>query len=295
MMRAGELHLLLCGVDYAVQKKRCSVKKSILALLIAVCSLSLFACHDKYDGASHAVEIKVGTIAGPETQLMQVAAKEAKSEYNLDVKIVVFSDYIQPNTALNDGDLDANMFQHKPYLDEQRIQHKYQLTIAGKTFVYPMGLYSSRYQTLNDIPADIRVAIPNDPTNEGRALLLLQKAGLIKLKAKVGLHALPKDIASNPKRFQFVELDAADLPRAFQEVGLAVINTNYAIPAGLLPSKDALFLEDKGSPYANLIVVRKADKDQLWVKELRDSFQSTAVQDEAKKLFQGEAIPAWDS
>lgn len=265
--------------------------KNIFLTFIVMLSVTLVSCHQEDDAATNI--IKVGTIAGPETKLMQVAAKVAKEQYDLNVKIIVFSDYIQPNAALDDGSLDANMFQHKPYLDAQVEQHDYQITTAGKTFVYPMGIYSARYQTLDAVTEESRVAIPNDPTNEGRALLLLQQAGLIQLKEEAGLQAEPGDIVSNPKQLHFIELDAADLPRAFQEVGLAVLNTNYAIPAGLLPSKDALFLEDKDSLYANLIVVRKADAEKEWVQELVASFQSEAVQQKAYALFQGEAIAAW--
>jgi len=276
-------------------------------LVIAVWALIaclLTACHDDEQSSGPNEQtskqemvqaIRVGTIAGPETELMQAAAAVAKAQFDLDVKMIVFSDYIQPNEALNQGDLDANMFQHKPYLDEQSAEHHYQLAIAGKTFVYPMGLYSSRYKTLAEIPTHTRVAIPNDPTNEGRALLLLQKSGLITLKAEAGLKATVQEIAKNPKQLQFVELDAANLPRAFADVGLAVINTNYAIPAGLVPSQDAIVLEDKDSPYANLIVVRQADKDQPWVHELVKAFQSPQVADKAKQLFQDQAIPAWET
>ncbi len=134
-------------------------------------------------------ELKVGTISGPETELMQTAAKVAKDKYGLNIKIVEFSDYIEPNAALNDGSIDANMFQHQPFLDQQIKDRNYKLIAVGKTFVYPMGIYSTRLKTIGQIPSSGVIAIPNDPSNEGRALLLLQQAGLIKLKKSAGLYA----------------------------------------------------------------------------------------------------------
>lgn len=266
-----------------------SVLKKTLAsgLCVFFCIAGLTACGDD------AQTIKVGTIAGPETELAHVAAAVAAKEFGLKVKIVTFTDYLQPNTALNEGELQANVFQHAPYLNEQIKSHHYELTAVGKTFIYPMGIYSTHYRSLAKVPANAQVAIPNDPTNEGRALLLLQNARLITLAPNVASQATLHDIIDNPKHFSFVELDAAQLPRAFGDVALAVLNTNYAIPAGLLPSKDALFIENNQSPYANLIVVRKADSNQPWVKSLVAAFNSSAVKDKANALFQGQIIVAF--
>lgn len=263
------------------------MKKTLVACALAFCTTFLAGCHD--DDKT----IKIGTIAGPETELAEVAAKIAEKQYGLKIKIIAFTDYLQPNSALNDGQLQANVFQHTPYLNEQVKSRGYDLYIAGKTFVYPMGIYSENYHTLAEIPENSQIAIPNDPTNEGRALLLLQQAGLITVSAQAGLQATPRDITSNPKHFTFTLLDAAQLARAYQDIAVAVINTNYAIPAGLLPSKDALFIEDKNSPYANLIVIRTQDKDKPWVKELVSSFQSKAVVDKADELFKGQVVAAF--
>lgn len=264
-----------------------SIKRTLSLTALAFCTAFLAGCHD--DDKT----ITIGTIAGPETQLAEVAAQVAQERYGLHIKIVAFTDYIQPNAALNDGDLQANVFQHAPYLNEQVATYHYKLEAAGKTFVYPMGIYSKTYHNLSGLPDGSQVAIPNDPTNEGRALLLLEKAGLITLSPEAGLKATPHDITSNPKQLEFVELDAAQLARAYQDADLAVINTNYAISAGLLPSKDALFIEDKESPYANLIVVRTKDMNQPWVKELVNSFQSEKVVNEANEIFQGQVVPAF--
>jgi D-methionine transport system substrate-binding protein len=264
-----------------------TIKTSFTVVALAFCTTLLTGCHDDDN------TIKIGTMAGPETELAEVAAQVAEKQYGLHIKIVTFSDYLQPNAALNDGSLQANAFQHEPYLNEQIATYHYNLIIAGKTFVYPMGIYSSSYHSLNDMPDNSQVAIPNDPTNEGRALLLLQTAGLITLPSLTDLNATPRDIVNNPKHLAFVELDAAQLARAYKDITLVVMNTNYAVPAGLYPSRDALFIENKNSPYANLIVIREADMDQPWVKPLVEAFHSPAVVDKAEELFQGQAVAAF--
>lgn len=264
-----------------------SIKKSLTTSVFAVLTMFLVGCHD--DDKT----IKIGTIAGPETELAEVAAKVAEKRYGLHIKVVTFSDYLQPNAALDSGALQANVFQHTPYLNEQVAVHHYDLAIIGKTFVYPMGIYSAHYKSLDAIPDNSQVAIPNDPTNEGRALLLLQQAGLITISSEAGLIPSEQDITANPKKLDFVELDAAQLARAYQDISVAVINTNYAIPGGLLPSRDALFVENKETPYANLIVVRSADTNKPWAKELVDSFNSQAVLDKANELFQGQIVAAF--
>lgn len=261
-----------------------SIRKGLTTSVFAVLTMILSGCHD--DDKT----IKIGTIAGPETELAQVAADVAEKRYGLHIKIVTFTDYLQPNRALSDGALQANVFQHKPYLNDQLDMYHYHFDIAGKTFVYPMGIYSAHYHSLSELPDNSQVAIPNDPTNEGRALMLLQHAGLIKLASAASLKATENDVTSNPKHLEFVELDAAQLARAYQDIALAVINTNYAIPGGLLPSRDALVVEDEHSPYANLIVIRSQDSGKPWVKELVDAFHSQEVVDKANQLFQGEVV-----
>lgn len=238
--------------------------------------------------------LKVGTIAGPETQLMEVAKKVAMSCYGLNVKIITFSDYNIPNTALEDGSISANMFQHLPYLQAQNKARGLHLVSVGKTFVYPMGIYSNKITSLNQLQTGAKVAVPNDPSNEARALLLLQKAKLIQLKPDAGVLATPADIAKNPKQLKFTALDAAQLPRALSDVSIAVINTNYAIPAGLTPSK-ALFAESKDSPYANVVAARQDDKDSIKVKELVAALHSKEVLAASEKIFADGAIPAWNT
>lgn len=236
--------------------------------------------------------LMVGTIAGPETELVKVAGEVAEKRYGLTVKIVEFNDYNLPNEALQDGSLDANVYQHLPYLKAAMQAHGYQLEVMGKTFIYPAGIYSKKYNSLSQLPKQALIALPNDPSNEARALLLLQKAGLITLK-KDPKNTTPQDIASNPKHLKFKELDAAQLPRILDDVDAAIINTTYAIPAGLTPSRDALFTEDKNSPYANLIVVRKNNDKKAQLEELVKALNSSEVKQKANELFGDGAISAW--
>ena len=267
--------------------------KKLRILLITAC---LCACSPKEKTQTENNTIRVGTIAGPETSLMEVAAATAQKKYGLTVVIVTFNDYIQPNIALAEGSLDANMFQHKPYLDEQiRIGH-YALTPVAVLFTYPMGIYSKKITSLAQLNHGGLVGIPNDPTNEGRALLLLQQANIIQLKPTAGFTATPADIILNPRKLRFKELDAALLPRALDNLDIAIINTTYAAAAKLSPAKDALYLESKKSPYANILVVRTQDATKKTVLELIDALHSDEVVKKAQELFPGgAAVPAWDN
>lgn len=262
--------------------------KNFLLVLLALSALALSACTHHENKNPNLV--RVGTIAGPETQLMTVAKKVALEKFGLHVKIIQFTDYNMPNQALADNQLDANAFQHYPYLLSQIKAHGYLFASVGDTFLYPMGLYSRTVKQLSDLPVGAKIAIPNDPSNEARALMLLQKAGLIGLKANVTINATMLDIMSNPKHFKIIELDAAQIPRVLKDVSLAAINTNYATPAGLSPVKNALYAEKTNSPYMNLIVARAADKNETKIKELVEAYQSEPVLLEAKKLFGDAAI-----
>jgi len=254
---------------------------SIVALILA-----LVAC-----GKPSPNTLAVGTISGPETELVEVAQKVALERYGLTIKIIEFNDYNLPNEALQDGSLDANVYQHQPYLEAAIKAHGYTLKAVGKTFIYPTGIYSSKLTSLRQLPNNAVIALPNDPSNEARALLLLKKANLITLKNTTQRSV--QDIAKNPKHLRFKELDAAQLPRVLPDVDAAIINTTFALPAGLRPSRDALFLEDKHSPYANLIVVRdnntKPEQLALFVKAMN----SKEVKDKAHELFGDAAVAAW--
>lgn len=261
--------------------------KSLLISLICLC---LTACSPKHRPDN---ELIVGTIAGPETELMEVAKKVAKQQYGLDIKIVTFEDYVMPNLALAEGALDANMFQHQPYLDIVIEKKHYPFTVIAKMFIYPMGVYSQRYRHISNLPEGAVIGIPNDPSNQARALRLLAKAGLIQIADHNDFQITPKNLIANPHNFHFKEISAAQLPRLLSELDAAVINTNYAIPAGLKPSRDAILLEDKDSPYANLVVVRTSDKDKPQLKDFVEALHSPEVTDKAASLFDHQAIQAW--
>lgn len=253
---------------------------------IALLAISLIACNKPSPNT-----LTIGTISGPETDLVDVAKDVALNKYGLTIKIVEFNDYNLPNEALQDGSLDANVYQHLPYLKAAIKAHGYDLDVLGKTFLYPAGIYSSKYKSMNALPKQAIIAIPNDPSNEARALLLLQKAGLITLKKTD--NATTADIVANPGQIIIKELDAAQLPRILQDVDAAVINTNYAVPAGLSPTRDALFHEGKNSPYANLIVIRHNTNKKPQLEQFVKALQSREVSDKAKELFGDAAIPAW--
>ncbi|WP_174802616.1 MetQ/NlpA family ABC transporter substrate-binding protein [Martelella limonii] len=237
-------------------------------------------------------KIIVGVTPGAHEEILEQVQKLAK-EKGLDVEIATFSDYVVPNQALNDGDLDLNSFQHVPYLDNQVADRGYDLTAVGKTIITPMGIYSEKVESLDDIPDNARIAIPNDPTNGGRALLLLQDKGLIKLADGVGLKATPLDIVENPKNIDILELDAAQLPRVLNDVSVAAINTNYALDAGLDPIADSIAIESADSPYANVIVARTEDADADWVKQFVEIYQSDDIRNFIEKTYGGAVVPVF--
>jgi D-methionine transport system substrate-binding protein len=248
--------------------------------------ISLIACNKPSPNT-----LVIGTIAGPETEVIQTAKEVAENKYGLTIKIVEFNDYNLPNEALQDGSLDLNIYQHLPYLKAAILAHGYNLQAIGRTFVYPMGIYSKKFKSLQDLPEKSIIAVPNDPSNEMRAFLLLQDAHLITLK-NTTQSGVP-EIATNPKNLQFKEMDAAQLARALPDVAAAVINTTFALPAGLSPSHNALFTESKDSPYANIIVIRKDTQKRPQLELLVKALNSEEVKEKAKNLFGDSAIPAW--
>ena len=233
--------------------------------------------------------IKVGVTAGPHAQILE-QVKKAAAKDGLTIQVVEFSDYVQPNAALAAGDLDANSYQHKPYLDQQLADRGYKFSSVASTVTFPIGIYSKKIKALDELKAGARVGIPNDPTNGGRVLLLLQEQGLIKLKPSAGLKATPLDVADNPKKLRFVELDAAQLPRSLDDLDAAAINTNYALVAGLNPSKDAIAVEGPKGPYANILVVRTADQAQPWVAKFVKAYRSAEVRAFIQSEFKGSVV-----
>ena len=264
--------------------------KKILTIAAAASALVLSGCGEKEADTS---KIKVAVIAGAEAQVAEVAAKIAKEKYNLDVELVTFTDYVTPNAATDDGSVDINAFQHKPYLDQQIADRGYKLTIAGNTFVYPIAGYSKQVKSVDEIAEGARIAVPNDPTNLGRSLLLLEAQGLIKLAEGVGLTATVRDVVENPKNIEIVELEAPQLPRSLDDVALAIINTTYASSINLTPEKDGIFVEDKESPYVNLIVAREDNVNAENVKNFVKAYQTEEVYTAASEIFNGGVVKGW--
>lgn len=236
--------------------------------------------------------IKVGVTGGPHAQIMEFVKKVAEKD-GLKIQVIEFSDYIQPNAALASGDLDANSYQHLPYLDAQIKDRGYKFTQVGNTVTFPMGVYSKKVKTLAELKEGARIGVPNDPTNGGRALLVLQTQGLFKLKPNAGLKATPLDIIDNPKKIKIVELDAAQLPRSLPDLDAAVINGNYAESAGLNPTKDAIAVEDAKGPYANVIAIREQDKNQAWVAKLVKAYHSPEVKQFITTQFKNSVVVSW--
>ncbi|SHO54727.1 MetQ/NlpA family lipoprotein [Vibrio quintilis] len=264
--------------------------KSLLTIITAASALVLSGCGEK---TADNQKIKVGVMAGAEAQVAEVAKKVAKDKYDLDVELVTFTDYVTPNAALDDGSVDVNAFQHKPYLDQQIADRGYKLAIAGNTFVYPIAGYSKEVKSVDEIKEGSRIAVPNDPTNLGRSLLLLQKQGLIKLRENVGLKATVQDIVENPKNIDVVELDAAQLPRSLDDVTVAIINNSFASQIDLSPNKDGIFVEDKDSPYVNLIVAREDNVNNENVKNFVKAYQTEEVYQAAMKTFKDSVVKGW--
>ncbi|MHC1758053.1 MAG: MetQ/NlpA family ABC transporter substrate-binding protein [Negativicutes bacterium] len=279
------------------------VKRKKWLVLVTVATLTAFALTgcggetkkaDTGKPAQPAVRnsIKVGATAGPQAEVLEVAKKVAAKD-GLTIQIVEFNDFIQPNVALNQGDLDANIYQHQPFLENQIKERNYELTSIAQTIIIPMGIYSKKIKKLDELKPGSIVAVPNDPTNGGRGLLLLEKAGLIKLNPKAGLKATPQDIVDNPKNLKIKELEAAQVPRSLDDVDIAAVNANYAVVAGLSPKTDSILLEDTKSPYACVIVVRSKDKADPVFQKLVKAYQSPEVKAFVEKQYKGAFVAVW--
>lgn len=241
---------------------------------------------------SWAETIKIAATPVPQAEILEFA-KPLLAKEGVDLNILVFNDYVQPNVQVNEKELDANFFQHKPYLDEFNSSHEMELISIGGVHVEPMGAYSKTIKEISALKEGAKVAIPNDVTNGGRALILLANHGVITLKDPKNVLTSVADITDNPKKLQFIELEAAMLPRTIDEVDVAIINTNYALDAGFNPLKDSLLLEGADSPYANLIVVRAENKDVPKFQKLIKVLHSDEVKAFLKDHYKGALIPAF--
>jgi D-methionine transport system substrate-binding protein len=271
-------------------------KTSLFIILLLVFATLLSACGGKQEAApaqsADQTKIKVGVTAGPHEEILNKVKEVAKTK-GLDVEVVVFNDYVLPNQALDKGNIDMNSFQTIPFLEKFNEDHKTNIVVIGKTVTFPMGLYSTKYKKVEDIPAGGTVGIQNDPTNRARALLLYQAAGLIKLKDGVGNEATPLDIVENPKNLVFKELEAPLLARTLNSLDAASINTNFAMEAGYNPKKDAIFAEGADSPYVNVLAVNEKDKDNPAYKKLVEIYRSEEVKKFIEEKFDGAVLPSW--
>lgn len=242
--------------------------------------------------SAHAGDLSVAATPVPHAEILEFV-KPALAKEGVNLKVKVFTDYIQPNVQVAEKRLDANFFQHQPYLDEFNKAKGTHLINVAAVHLEPLGAYSSKYKKLDEIKDGSTVVIPNDATNGGRALLLLDKAGLITLKDKTNILSTPKDITANPKKLKFRELEAATIPRVLTQVDLALINTNYALEAKLNPETDALVIEGSDSPYVNILVARPDDKDSADMQKLVAALHSSEVKAFILEKYKGAIVPAF--
>lgn len=271
--------------------------KKVLSTLAALVATAVIftGCggDDKNGAATSEKNIKVGATPVPHAEFLEQIKPTLKEE-GINLEIIEFSDYVQPNTALNDKELDANFFQHDPYLKDFVKEHKeMKLVNAAGIHIEPMGIYSKKITDLKNLADGSSVAIPNDPTNGGRALLLLEKANLLKLKEGVNETATVQDIVENPKNLKFNEVEAAQVPRTLEDVDIAVINTNFAMQINLVPTKDALFMEDSTSPYVNIVAVREGDENRPEIQALIKALKSEQIKKFIDEKYKGAIVPAF--
>ena len=269
--------------------------KKVLALIgtLLIAAMAFAGCGSEQAAKTDSKALKVGATAVPHAEILEIV-KPLLEKDGIKLEIVEFNDYVQPNLALNDKELDANFFQHEPYLVNFMEEHKeVKLKNAFGVHIEPMGVYSKKVKDLKELKDGAAIAIPNDPTNGGRALLLLQKAGLITLKDGVKEKATVQDVTGNPHNFKFQEVEAAQVPRTLDDVDAAVINTNYAMQVNLVPTKDALFMEVSTSPYVNIVAVREGDEKRPEIQALIKALQSKEVKDFINEKYKGAVVPAF--
>ncbi|MHA6204072.1 MetQ/NlpA family ABC transporter substrate-binding protein [Dyella soli] len=263
-------------------------------LIVALAALlALAGCSSPSSGGGTASQkLVVAATAVPHAEILkQVKPILAKEGVELEIK--VFADYVQPNVQVLEKSIDANYFQTGPYLDAFNHERGTHLTIVTGVHIEPFGAYSRKYKSIDQLPDGATVTLPNDPSNGGRGLLLLARHGLITLKDPGNALSTPKDVVGNPKQLKFRALEAAMLPRTLDEVDLALINTNYALAAGLNPTKDALLIEDSHSPYVNYLVARPDNKDDPRVQKLAKALNSPEVKAFIEQKYQGAVLPAF--
>ncbi|MGM0835228.1 MAG: MetQ/NlpA family ABC transporter substrate-binding protein [Bacillota bacterium] len=271
------------------------MKKIIGLLVTALLLIVITACGSSDSGSSEALsedKLVVGVTAGPHEQILE-KVKEVAAKDGLEIEIEVFTEYVMPNVALDEGDLDVNSFQHKPYLKQFKKDRGLDLTDVATTVNFPMGIYSTSIKDIKDLKDGDKVGLPNDPTNGARSLQLFELAGLIKLKEGAGANATLKDIEENEKNLEFIELEASQIPRQLEELAAAAINTNFAVEFGFVPTKDSIFIEPGDSPWVNTLVVRTENKDDPVLKKLIKAYHSDEVKQFIDETFEGSVVPSW--
>lgn len=275
--------------------------KKLFALALAlVMALGLAACGSgdtepaddtNTNESGETVTLRVGASPSPHAEILE-QVKDVLAEQGIDLEIVTYNDYIMPNVAVEEGEDDANYFQHTPYLDNYNAENGTDLVAVADIHYEPMAIYAGKCSSLDELADGATVAVPNDPTNEGRALLLLEAQGLITLSEDAGLECTVKDIANNPKNLQFKELEAAMLPQTVDEVDISIINSNYALEAGFNPVTDSLAIEDaEGTPYPNVLCVKAGNENNEAIKALIEALQSDAVRDYINETYGGAVVP----
>lgn len=264
-------------------------KISILLSTFLIALLVITGCSQQETKETGLITLKVGATPVPHSELLALVEDDLLAQ-GIKLEVIEFTDYVKPNLALNDGELDANFFQHKPYLDSFSADHKLDLKSVASIHVEPLGLYSSTLKDINDLEDGSIIAIPSDAVNGGRSLILLQTEGLIQLKEGYTLEATELDIVENPKHLKFKAIEAAQLPRVLPDVDAAVINGNYALEANLVPTRDALLLEGEESPYANILVTRTDNAESEAVQKLIKALQSEKVKTFILETYKGGVV-----
>ncbi|MGK7379188.1 MetQ/NlpA family ABC transporter substrate-binding protein [Planococcus sp. 1R117A] len=277
------------------------MKKWIAGSVLVLSAAVLGACGSGEEASTKEAEslvsdgvLTVGVTGGPHEELVEKVAELAE-EQGLDftIETKVFSDYVMPNVALAEEEIDLNSFQTEPFFEEMKKSRDLDLVRVGDTVTFPMGIYSLDYKDVSELPEGAKIGLPSDPTNSGRALALFEKAGLLKVKEGVGLQATVMDIAENKNNYEFIELDSAQIPRQLNELDAAAINTNFALEAGFVPAEDSIFIEPSDSPFVNLVASRTENKDDEAIKQFLELYHSDEVKQFIEKEFAGSLIPSW--
>lgn len=267
--------------------------KKLLLLFSALVLVVVTGCSSSAEsGSSKEGPLKVGVTAGPHEDVMK-KVKEVAAEDGFEIEVIAFNDYVMPNKALDEGELDANVYQHEPYLNDFVEERGMELSKVATTINFPMGIYSDQYDDLDSLKKGDKVGLPNHSTGEPRALMLFEDAGIIELKDGVGVEATIKDVEKNPLNLEFVPLEASQIPRQLGELAIAAINTNYAMESGRVPTEDSLVMEPKDSPWVNVIATKTENKDDERIKKLVDYYHSDEVKQFIEDEFNGSVVPSW--